>query len=195
MPFAITGASWTSNSTQDNLAQPADAQVAYVEQPGTGRTAVRIRVAGIRAGRKRYDIQRARLEVRVRIEAVEFVDNAEIADGDVAQVLDVEPVAQGIARRRNGARVLSRRHVHDRLLEPQHRQVDGDGVRVLVIPDAHGAVGQVAPVDGRGVGVEPLGRAGHVRQRDAILGIGIELRAIRDHQALTHTDHRFGGHA
>ena len=178
---------------QHTVAQPAEAQVAYVQQPGTGRTTVRVRVAGIRARRQRYDIQRARLERRVSIETVEFVKDAEIVDSDVAQVLDVEPVAQRFSGRRDGARVLSPRHVNDRLLEPKLRQVDEDGVRVFVIPDAHGTVGQRTAVDSRGVGVEPLGRAGHVRQRGAILGIGVELRAIRDHQPLVHTDHRGGG--
>ena len=64
---------------------------------------------------------------------------------------------------------------------------------VLVIPYTHGAVRHRAPVLGRGVGIKPLGRAGHVRQRNAILGVRVELRAIRNHQTLAHGDYRGGG--
>ncbi len=72
-----------------------------------------------------------------------------------------------------------------------------DGVRVLVVHEPHGAVGHRARVDAaariRAEVVVPLRRAGDVRQRDAVLGTGVELRAIDDQQTFADAYHRSGG--
>ena len=90
-----------------------------------------------------------------------------LRDRQLAVVVDPDRVAQHVARvddaGRHGIDLQRRRLVG---VQPRH---DRDGVRVLVVDDAHGAVGQGARVGGaariRGGGVVPLRRAGHVRQR------------------------------
>jgi hypothetical protein len=67
-----------------------------------------------------------------------------------------------------------------------------DGVRVLVIDRARRAVGERAgeraAVQDRAVAVEPLGGASDVGERDAVLAVGVEARAVVDDQVLVRTD-------
>ena len=78
----------------------------------------------------------------VFISTVEFIDDGEAVDRDVAEILHVQPVEQGIALRRDRGRVLARGHVDRVFLEDEDRREDDDGVCVLVVRGADRAVRQ-----------------------------------------------------
>ena len=156
-----------------------------------------MRVARIGARRHGNEVQRTRHVDRRVVETAELVAQSEIRDRLVRQILDADAVTQRVARRGLRGRVLAGGEIGRRLLEAQRRHIDRHGVRVLVVHDALGAVSHHAGVDEAGrirVGaVEPLGRAGHVRESGAVLRIGVDQRAVRDHQTFAYADHRSGG--
>ena len=134
----------------DERAQAAEAQVADVDQACVVHAAGRIRVARIGAAGTvtRFSVPGTYTAPLLRRPSSSRSEK--FGSGVVDQILDADPVTQRVAGRRVRGRVLTGGDVDRRLLEAQHRQIDRDGVRVLVVRDAHGAVGQRARVTTRG---------------------------------------------
>ena len=175
------------------LTECREIQVADVDEARAVRAAVRIRGTGVGAGRQRAGNERERAgrEHDRRVHRTQVVRECEVVERHVG-ALQPQRVAQHVAGlgRRRGVRAA--REVRDRLLEEVAVQRHGARVRVLVIRDADGAVRQSARVDDAlGVGVvvvRPLRGTDDVRQRDAVLAIRVEPRAVGDDQPLVRRD-------
>ncbi len=129
---------------EQRIAGTGKAQVANIEQTRPCCAAGRIRVAGIGARGDTEHVERTRLIKRQRIEAVEFIDQAEIRDRRIAGVLDAQAVAERVARRCKRGGILTARDVDGGLLEiEQSRELD-NRVGILMVEYADRAVGHAA---------------------------------------------------
>ena len=159
-----------------DLTERGDVEIAHIDEPGAVRAAARVRVARVGARRQSsgHEGQRARNEHDGRIHGAEIVRERQIVERHVG-ALNTQRVAQDVAGLGRRRRIRAARNVRDALLVEEAIQRRCDGVRVLVIREADGAVCQRARIRDairvRVVVVRPLRRADEVRQRDAVLGV------------------------
>ncbi len=111
-------------------------------------------------------------------------------------MLDIQRVANHIARRCRYGRILACRHIDGVFLEHKRRCEDRRRVCILVVERPDRAVGDVARVRSASrvsrISTEPFGRTGKVGEYRIIEGADVDLGLKGHDQALVRADGRVG---
>ncbi len=131
----------------DRVVQPSQRHSSDIDDARPIRSSIGIGLTRIRARGRADELERSRDEDGNCVERVDYVQDAQIVDRNIAEILPSKSVAEDIARPGERRGIFPGRHVHDGLLEEEFGPRDQRRVGIFVIEDRHRPVGHDARED------------------------------------------------